>query len=132
MAKTPIQAESVRDNSADTLLEQAWADRCAAYERYNTLPHSEDPEISETPEEKAEWAIIDEAEAIIRSAVASTPHGAAIQLWTALQCCLSDRNDEAAILRRDLQSFGDGERQEWHERLILSALRSLEAMGDAA
>ena len=128
MATTPVQAESVRDNSTDTLLQQAWEARQAAYERYNALPFSEAPDAPHTPAEAAEWAIIDGADETIHSTVASTPHGAAIQLWVALQHSITSRQDEAAILRRDLEWFADDEKQDWKHRLILSALRSLKAM----
>ena len=128
MANTPLRAESARDNSTDTLIEQAWQTRRAAYDRYNALPFSEDPNVAETPEERAEWAIIDQIEETIRSTVASTPRGAAIQLWTALQHTVTSRPDEAAALRRDLQHFQIEHHHDWDVRLILAALRSLEAM----
>lgn len=130
MADTPLRADSVRDNSADALLQRAWADRRAAYDRYNALPADDDWDEAdgETPAGRAEWAKIDAAELTIRTAIASSPRGTAIQLWTALQHCISDRPDEAAVLRRDLHWFDDDEARDWHVRLILSALRSLDAM----
>ena len=128
MANTSLPADSAHDNSTDAVIEQAWEARRAAYERYNALPFSDEPDEAQTPEELAQWAIIDKAEETIRAAIAETPRGAAIQLWTALQHGITDREDEAAVLRRDLEWFKDDEGQDWTLRLILSALRSLKAM----
>ena len=128
MAKAPLQADSTHNNSADTLIEQAWNARRAAYDRYNALPFSEEPGETLTPQEIAEWAIIDAAEEAIRSTIANTPRGAATKLWIAVQHAITDRPDEAAVLRRDLQWFADDDGQDWTVRLILSAIRSLEAM----
>lgn len=128
MANTPLQAESAHDNSTDTLIEQAWEARRAAYDRYNALPFSDEPDEAQAPEERAQWAIIDAAEETICATIAGTSRGAAIQLWTALQHDITDRQDEAAALRRDLQWFENDEGQDWTVRLILSALRSLKAM----
>ena len=128
MAKTYLRAQSAHDNSTDILLEQAWNTRRAAYDRYNALPFSEEPGETLTPQELAEWAIIDAAEEAIRANAASTPRGAATKLWIAVQHAITDRPDEAAVLRRDLQWFADDEGQDWTVRLILAALRSLAAM----
>ena len=109
----------------DAAIQAAWDRRAAAYEAYNLLPYDE--AVGEyTPEEAAQWAIIDEAEKVIRSTVATSPIGVAIQLWTSLAHSLGTRDDEAATLRRDLQYFDEREIElDWTDRLVIAAIRSL-------
>ena len=112
---------------ADTAIEAAWARRQAAFLRYKALPLDKPPPgETETPAEQACLAIVDEAEEVIRSHVAHTPHGAAIQLKVALYSFLSQRPHEEALTRGDLDALEAGE-LDWPERLVLAALRSLEA-----
>lgn len=127
LAAAPL---AIAAQSPDAALEAAWQRRAAAYERYNALPDFSEPGEAYTPQEAACWAAIAEAEEIIRATVARTPGGVAIQLWTLLAHCTSSREDDAAVTRRDLAHFDRaGKGLDSNERLALSALRSLEAMG---
>lgn len=115
---------------SDEAILAAWERRRAAYGRYNALPFSDSSEPGDmTPEERAEWDQIDAADEVIREHVATTPEGAAVQLWIALQHSITQRDDEAACLRRDLGWFeAKGEGLDWNVRLVIAALRSLKAM----
>ena len=106
----------------------AWRTRKAAYARYNVLPYAED-DSTYTPAEAACWAIIDRAEETIRSAVARTPRGAAVQLWVALQHSLTQRADDEAAQSANLAYFTDDSERDWTQRMTLAALRSLAAQG---
>lgn len=107
----------------------AWQRRIAAFAIYDALPNSDTDGEPYTPEEAAQWAIIDSAEDVIRSTVAKTPEGVMIQLWTQLSHNVTDRKDEAATRRRDLAYFeAQGEMLDWTERLTIAAIRSLKAM----
>lgn len=85
------------------------------------------PEDQEAPF----WAIIDAAEAEIRSADATTPQGVAAKLWIALEHDVALDTDERRARTADIAAFADDEGQDWSVRLILSALRSLESMAAA-
>lgn len=112
----------------DTVLVEAWQRRSEAFAIYNALPCSETDDPY-TPEEAAQWAIIDAAEETIRSAVATTPQGIAIQLWTQLSHNLTKRDEEAAARRRDFAYFDARDDQfDWPDRLVIAALRSLQSM----
>ena len=118
----------------DAAIVEAWERRKAAYDVYNALPFADERRGQVitvggyTPEEAAQWAIIDAAEDVIRSTVASTPEGVAIQLWTQLSHCC-EREDEAAALQRDLTHFeAQGDLLDWTERMTVAALRSLATM----
>ena len=114
----------------DQALLDAWDRRVAAFLRYNALPNSETPGDVYTPDEKAEWAIIDEAEEVIRSHVATTPAGVAVQLWSCLQHSMHYRWSEAACLARNLGPIeARGQELDWNVRLIIAAIRSLIAIG---
>lgn len=116
------------DRGRDDVLHAAWERRIEALSVYNALPHSEKDGEPYTPEEAAQWAIIDAAEDVIRSTVASTPEGVAIQLWTLMGHSVSQREDEEATHRRDLDYFeARGNKLDWAERLTVAALRSLQA-----
>ena len=55
-----------------------------------------------TPDEEAQWAIIDAAEKIIHAGTAATPQGAEAQLWTSLYYLFIDNeqvNAEHAALK---------------------------------
>lgn len=113
----------------DEAILAAWERRAAAYARYNALPHSEEPGGAYTPEEQAEWDIIDAAEEIIRSHVAATPQGVAVQLWAALQHTTDYRWDDEACQRRDLTTLESrSDELDWNIRLVVAALRSLKSM----
>jgi hypothetical protein len=86
-----------------------------------------------TPEEQAQWDVIDAAEEVIRSAVAQTPAGVEIQLWTALTLFMSTRAEDEATIRGDLETINEMDgKQDWNIRLLISALRSVRAMGGKA
>ena len=112
----------------DSGIIEAWRTRKAAYARYNVLPMMDGPG-GMTPEEQAEWAIIDKAEAIIRTSVAKTPRGTAVQLWVAFQHGLNGRADDAAAQSANLAYFTDDSRFDWTEKMAIAALRSLAAQG---
>lgn len=114
--------------ATDDAILATWQRRVDAYRRHNLLPFSETDEPY-TPEEAAEWGIIDRAEETIRSTVASTPAGVAAQLWTALGHMVTPKAQDDATMRQDLAVFDaiDGE-MDWNVRLVLAALRSLKAM----
>lgn len=115
----------------DRAIVAAWDRRAAAYARYNALPIAERVEAPDylSPEERAEWAIIDEAEAIIQATIAATPQGVACQVWTALHHSVTGREDDAALHRADLAALeARGEDLDWNVRLLLTALRSLKSM----
>lgn len=84
----------------------------------------------ETPERLAQWAIVDAAEAEIFNAVAVTPRGAELQLWTAAAHMFDTAEDEAPCYRADLEYFeAQGDNRDWKDRLVIAALRSLREQG---
>jgi hypothetical protein len=115
-----IAIPAVAATGADATIMAAWCTRKAAFQRFNALPFDEPM----APDEAAEWAIIDAAEETIRSAVATTPAGAAVQLWTHLSHRLTKRADDEAAQKADLAYFADDTHLDWTERLTLAALRS--------
>lgn len=128
MAATEVQAETAFANP-DAAIVNAWSRRVEAWRQYNALPCDAEPET--TKAEQAVWAIIDDAENEIRTAVARTPEGIAIQLWAALASLSASnyREDEEAVARRDLahlESKAAG--FEWGDRNVIAALRSLRGM----
>jgi hypothetical protein len=117
----------------DAAILAAWGHRSVASAIYSGLPFSDCPNAAYTPEEKEQVDIMDAAEEVIRAAVATTPQGVAVQLWTALAHIEQDRDPETAINIMDLDWFLlDEGRFDWSTRLILAALKSLRAMGGAA
>jgi hypothetical protein len=133
IAAPVIPAMALGAEHPDAALIEAWERRSAAYKRYNLLPLSDEvgvPVGNYTQAEAAEWAIIDAAEEVIQSTVASTPEGVAIQLWAMLTHTVTHHDEERATLTRDLAFFNaSDEDQDWTVRLILAAIRSLEGMG---
>jgi len=125
----PANTSDVMHGDAELLA--AWGRRSIANAIYGTLPFSDCPGKAYTPEEQEQLDIIDEAEALIKDAAASTPQGIAVQVWTALSHIEQTRDAEAAINIMDLDWFLiDESRFDWSVRLILSALKSLREMGD--
>jgi hypothetical protein len=125
----------IAEISPDADILRAWERRKAAFKRYNSLPMDVDTDPTfdrkdhMTDAERAEWAVIDAAEAEIVTATATTPSAIAAQLWTALSHTLSERRHDEAAQKGDLAAMLTFEGElEWTERLILSALRSLNAM----
>ena len=128
-----IQADFARLAGAhpDAVIIEAWDTARAARDHYNALPGDEiDPDPIVAGAHRDQWAIIDRCEETIRSTVATTTKGAAIQFWTAIGHQVTSRIDDEAVTRRDLADLTMREEDhDWTVRLALSALRSLEAMG---
>ena len=76
------------------------------------------------------WAGIDGAEKVIRTCVAATAQGVSAQLWVALNHCVESDSD-AATVNGDLAALADDSALDWRARLIIAALRSLDAMAKA-
>ena len=115
----------------DAAITAAWDRRATAFLAVRALP--DDPATGgETDEQSEQWAIIDAAEAEIRSGVATTARGAEIQLWCAAVYQFDDAEDEAPCYRGDLDYFiAQGDKRDWKDRLLLAALRSLRDQKDA-
>lgn len=132
MAIAELQTKStpVIPGAPDAELIAAWERRMAAWVRYNALPFSELPDETHSPEEAECWAIIEDAEEVIRSSCAKSPRGVEIQLWTSLFHSASTSDDDnAAMERGDLGYFeGKGDSLNWNVRLAIAALKSLRAM----
>lgn len=74
---------------------------------------------------------INVAEEILAASVATTPAGVQAQVWAGLYRTLScaKADDDRAVLSGDLNHLeGLGAQLDWNTRLILSGLRSLQAM----
>jgi hypothetical protein len=112
---------------ADARIIAAWEQRKAAYLDYNNSPMWEGD--GPDPQEVRFWAIVDEAEELIRSSVATTARGAEIQLWVALYHSESHKRDrDTAIITADLSAVIEHDAEmDWHTRFILGAIRSLRA-----
>lgn len=117
-------------HDGDDAIRAAWSRRQNAYAAYNAIPASSDPAVSDyTPEEARLWAIIDAAEEVIRSSIATTPRGVSIQLWCALYHSVTGREDDEAVTRGDLAALERLDPSlDWTARLALAALRSLQTM----
>lgn len=121
------------DAHPDAAIIAAWEQRAAAYAVYETLAeHTGDGPYSE--DELAQWTVIDLAEMLIRNVPAKTVRGAEIQLWCALYHSVgAGAGETGAALRGDLDWFdATGEELDWSDKLVLSAIRSLRAIGGAA
>lgn len=117
----------------DAAILTAWQRHMEARARYDALPFSEVPGEGYTPEELAEWDEMDAAEAIVHNTVATTTKGVEVKLWLALGHTLTDREEDKAARDGNLAFFdAQDDRFDWNARLILSAIRSLRAMGGAA
>lgn len=112
------------------------ADIIAAWDRLRAANDGLDAIVdqnTETPEMVALWKARDAAESDIQAATANTVLGVEMQLWCNLMHSVPKAADESAVLRRDIQYFTARDEQwDWTERLILSAIRSLRAMGGEA
>ncbi|MFC3786704.1 hypothetical protein GGR90_002748 [Sphingopyxis italica] len=121
----------------DAAIIAAFDRRSAAFKIARGLPDRPSTD-GMTPEQAAQWDIIDAAEEEICSAVAITARGAELQLWTAaayvLDSALFDGfDDEPHYYSADLDHFiSQGADRDWSDRLLLSALRSLRAQGGVA
>jgi hypothetical protein len=115
-------ASAVMANHDDSVIERTFAEWKAAYRHFNSLPaDGSDADIKLLDD-------IGQLEDVIRGATATTKRGAACQLWVALDHMVTHRDEEAAILREDIGwLLAKDSDFDWHERLILAALRSLTA-----
>lgn len=116
----------------DAAIIAAFERRAAAFATLDGLP---DPATTGagSPEQEAQWAIIDAAEAEICTSIATTPRGAELQLWTAAVYQFDAAEDEGPCYRADLGHFtAQGDKLDWKDRLFIAALQSLRAMGGAA
>ena len=122
---------SIANSDPDAAIFNAWNRRQAASRDYNALPFAdyEDCHGAYTPEEQAVLDIIDAAEEEIRSSIAATPQGIALQLWVALHALVTQRDDNRAANEADLEYFEHkGEEADWNVRMIVAAIRSLQNM----
>lgn len=132
MADHQVQAlacESITDNRPDGPILDAFERRRRAYARIDQIGESATGRI--TAHEQALLSIIDAAEILIRSNLARTPAGAAVQLWCALSHCADlSREAHTAALAGDLTELELlVDELDWDAKLALAALRSLKAMG---
>lgn len=119
---------STKDDAAILAANQR---RLAAYAEMDRLAAASIDNRS--PAEEAQWAIIDAAELVMMSSVATTPRGLEAQLWTALHNFYQDAEPAAAANRADLDWFNaKHEDLDWSDKLFVAALRSVRAMGEAA
>lgn len=130
--RAPVGATTLSTND-DAAIIAAFDRRAVAFAALGGLP---DPAISgssSTPEQAAQWAIIDAAEAEICATVATTARGAELQLWTAAVYQFDAAEDEGPCFNANLDHFtAQGDKLDWKDRLFIAALQSLRAMGGAA
>ncbi len=112
--------------AGDSAIISAWNRRAAAYSAYWALGDTS----RDYQNEHRLMVIVDEAEAVIRNATATTPLGVEMQIWTALYHFQSGSlEDDAASLRRDLAYFeAKNDDLDWNEGLLISAIRSVRCL----
>lgn len=132
--RAPAGATNLVTDNPDAAIMTAWGRHMAARARYDALPFSDVPGLlAYTPEELLELDEMDAAEAIVHKAIASTPKGVEVKLWLALGHTLTSREDDKAARDGNLAYFdAQDDHFDWNARLILSAIRSLRAMGGEA
>lgn len=129
MADRQIQAlacETINSDMPDAAILQAWERRKAAYARSFEIGDSQ------APEHHACMDIVDAAETVIQSTIATTPGGVAVQAWVALwhNSCIDENDHFVAATEGNLQFFLElGSRLDWELRLHVAVLRSLVSMG---
>ena len=74
------------------------------------------------------WAECDKAEMTILETEATTPAGIAVKIKIALAHTLSQRTHDNALRTGDLAALVDTD-LDWSERVLVSALQSLEGIG---
>ena len=105
-----------------TAISEAWQLLTSAHRVLRSLPGSAD--------DRQLWQIIDPAEVAIQTGIAAGPDDVANQIKLALLHTLPLRDDEAVVLWGDTDSLCERSADlDWNVRLMLSALRSLQAMG---
>ena len=125
----------IQTNTAtQSVIQAAWKRRQTAYATYTALPADNGPVIDgHGLGEKALMDEINAAEEIIRTSVARTPGDVKLQLWCGLYHAFSLAKDHETLTRGDFSTLLiENEDLEWLPLLMLSALRSLEAMEAAA
>lgn len=126
----PAIATPIAHPDADILA--AWDRRQVAYALFNDLPYAPDG-MSLSPDGEAELAIVNETERFILASTATTARGVEIQLWIPFGNGLTDREDDAAAAREDVDWFTERNADlEWDRRFMLAAIRSLRAMQGGA
>lgn len=126
---TTAPAKGTLTSKDDAAILAAWDRRATAFLAARALP-DDSTTGGETDGQSAQWAIVDAAEAEIRAAIASTPRGAEIQLWTAATYIFDSADDEPPCYRGDLEYFeAQGDQRDWTDRLLIAALRSLREQG---
>lgn len=123
---------AVAGATGDAAILAAWNRRKAAYRAMNALERDQGSDTSPVSAEKQRLlSEIDAAEEVLISATATTPAGAAAQLWTGLYHTLNsmEADEDAAVLQGDIDYLESlGKRLDWDTRLIVAGLRSLRAM----
>ena len=108
------------------------ADIITAWQRMNDVRQAIDA-LDDTDQDSELWEAFGRDEHVIQGNTAATIVGAEIQIWCHLLHTVPSADDERAVLRRDVAYFVDREGEyDWTERLVISALRSLRAIGGAA
>lgn len=131
---SPSDGRDKRDDSAygesgpDAAILGAWASYLTWRDTLDALPDDKATVDEQAAFEAPYWAECDKAEAAILEAKATTPAGVAVKLKIALAHTLADRKHDAALRRGDLAALVDPE-LDWSERVLVSALQSLESMG---
>lgn len=129
--RAPVGATTLTTQD-DAAIFAAWDRRAAAFATLQELPNNVRGD-GETPERHAQWAIVDDAETEIHAAVAATPRGLELQLWTALHNHYQDAEAAEAASRGDLDWFNANDSElDWPDKLFVAAMRSVRAMHDAA
>ena len=127
MAETAIDYAPARVTPDDAHLKAAWARWLTARTQLDALPDLGDMD-AQVSAEAPDWAACDAAEAMLLDAVPQTPAGIAIKLRVTLSHMLTDREHDAALRRNDLD-YLHGAGLDWAERMLLSLLAPLDAMG---
>lgn len=107
----------------DAALEAAWQRIVHAADTLDAISVNHD-----TPAEREQWAIMDEAENFIQSTPARTPHGAAIQLWLALRHTIDSNEHDEPVKRRDIDTLLSDRGLDWSAKCIVAALHSLDGI----
>jgi len=108
------------------------AEIIAAWQRMNDTRQAIDA-LDDTDQDSDLWEAFGRDEHVIQGNTAATIVGAEIQIWCHLLHTVPSADDERAVLGRDVAYFVDREGEyDWTERLVISALRSLRAIGGAA
>lgn len=121
-AAAPFPAIALPINHPDAALEAAWQRLVIARDTLDLIAEDH------SQIEREQWAIVDEAEALIQRATATTPRGAALQLWVALSHTLDTNGEDKLVRAGDLEAL-EARQVDWNARCIFAALRSLEAQG---